>query len=238
MHLTLLFLLYFLSACISTEANAADAAEREVIGFSKDGDWFAFEEFGVQDGSGFPYSNIYIINTDRDAWAPKSPYRILIEREDASLKEARDKSRKAAAEALARYGTFHPGRLLASNAVGEVVPNPKLITFRRFHNVNQLWAVRIKSFPMKGPKSCEGLGRTVGIAIKAGKAEGDLRELYRDKSIPESRGCPLDYRIADVIAFGGRGSDKIVVLLHKLSFGFEGRDARYLAVPVRLSESQ
>jgi predicted secreted protein len=72
--------------------------------------------------------------------------------------------------------------------------------------------------------------------LKAGKAEGDLRELYRDKSIPESRGCPLDYRIADVIAFDGRGSDKIVVLLHKLSFGFEGQDARYLAVPARLSE--
>ena len=52
---------------------AADAAERAILGFSPDGRWFAFEEYGVQDGSGAPYANIYVIDLDMDRWARDTP---------------------------------------------------------------------------------------------------------------------------------------------------------------------
>ena len=44
-------------------AEAGDYADRTILGFSPDGSTFAFEEFGVQDGSGFAYANIYMIDT-------------------------------------------------------------------------------------------------------------------------------------------------------------------------------
>ena len=59
-------------------------------------------------------------------------------------------------------------------------------------------------------------------------------EVYRDTEMPGSRGCPESYRLADVISFGEAETGKAVVLIHRLTFGFEGRDARFLAVPVEL----
>ncbi|RUV10776.1 DUF2259 domain-containing protein, partial [Mesorhizobium sp. M5C.F.Ca.IN.020.32.2.1] len=43
----------------SLDAQAGDVAELEILGFTSDGGAFAFEEYGVQDGSGFPYANRY-----------------------------------------------------------------------------------------------------------------------------------------------------------------------------------
>ena len=56
------FLGLILSIFISTSALAGDTAQRNILGFSPDGVWFAFEEFGTSDGTGAPYSNIYVIN--------------------------------------------------------------------------------------------------------------------------------------------------------------------------------
>ncbi len=53
---------------------AGDFAKREIHGFSIDGQLFAFEEYGVQDGSGFPYSTIYVIDTSTDQWTANSPF--------------------------------------------------------------------------------------------------------------------------------------------------------------------
>jgi predicted secreted protein len=39
---------------LSNPALAGDTAELNILGFSADGNVFAFEEYGVQDGSGFP----------------------------------------------------------------------------------------------------------------------------------------------------------------------------------------
>lgn len=52
----------------TTPAFAVDYARVDVMGFSANGSRFAFEEYGIQDGSGFPYSNIYLFDVDRDAW--------------------------------------------------------------------------------------------------------------------------------------------------------------------------
>ena len=54
----------------------------------QDGEIFAFEEFGVQDGSGFHFSTIYVIDTDTDSWAPGTPIRVRIDDETAPLSQA------------------------------------------------------------------------------------------------------------------------------------------------------
>ena len=54
-------------------ARAADNAERAVVGFSPDGRYFAFEQYGVQDGSGFPYSEIFVIDLNANKWVKGSP---------------------------------------------------------------------------------------------------------------------------------------------------------------------
>ncbi len=52
--------LFLFAVCLLTQlatlvaARAGDVAELEILGFTKDGGVFAFEEYGVQDGRAFP----------------------------------------------------------------------------------------------------------------------------------------------------------------------------------------
>ena len=80
----------------AASARAGDVAELEILGFSDDGGVFAFEEYGVQDGSGFPYANRYYIDTATTnscrehrsvcAWTTKTPR--------STLRAAKSRSRR------------------------------------------------------------------------------------------------------------------------------------------------
>ena len=79
-----------LALCLATgAASAGDYADRTIIGFSPDGAYFAFEEYGVQDGSGFPYANIYVVDTATDSWVAGTPIRVMVQDETASLASVR-----------------------------------------------------------------------------------------------------------------------------------------------------
>ena len=49
-------------AVMAAPTIAADIAQVNVIGFSGDSSYFAFEQYGIQDGSGYPYSMISILD--------------------------------------------------------------------------------------------------------------------------------------------------------------------------------
>ena len=53
---------------LATPAFAGDRALVDIIGYSENANYFAFEEFGIQDGSGFAYSNIYVVDLETDSW--------------------------------------------------------------------------------------------------------------------------------------------------------------------------
>ena len=56
---------------------AADGAQSRAIGFSPDGKYFAFEQYGVQDGSGFEYADIFVIELASDTWVKGTPVKVM-----------------------------------------------------------------------------------------------------------------------------------------------------------------
>ncbi len=218
----------------ATSAFAADAADRTVIGFSKDGRYFAFEEYGIQDGSGFPYSSIYITDLQTDTWVEGTPVRVQMREEGATAYGARHKALTQAAPLIEEFGTIQPAKTLASNAVGEEVADPHMMKFKRFHNLSTLWTVKLTHVDLATPPDCQSLPGIKGFALSVAVDNGELKEVYRDKDLPKSRGCPENYRLADVLSFGENENGRVVVLIHMLTFGFEGRDSRFVAVPVKL----
>ena len=56
-------------------AYGGDMSTPVLIGFSKDGRYVAFERYGIQDGSGYAYSDIYIVNVYKNSWASR-PFRL------------------------------------------------------------------------------------------------------------------------------------------------------------------
>ena len=108
------------SVLSTTAASAGDFASFQPIGFSADGSVFAFEEYGVQDGSGFPYSNIFFIDTRKDAFLPGTPIRLRIDEENTSLAEVRARAAAKAAPLVQKFDLgANPGLMAAFNPVTE-----------------------------------------------------------------------------------------------------------------------
>src|SRR5262245_47503462 len=119
--------LALLTAMWPMAAEAGDAAQLNILGFSRDGAIFAFEEYGVQDGSGFPYANRFYIDTATDSFLARTPVRVRIDDENASIDAARDKARRdgEATTSLtdAELGT-NRGNTVAFNPVTELSADP------------------------------------------------------------------------------------------------------------------
>ncbi len=244
----LILALIFVSALLGT-ARAGDIAKRHILGFSPDGTYFAFEEFGVQDGSGFPYSNIYITNTRNNSWIKGSPYRVLLKDEsDADLNEervrlkrARDKALSLADASLKKYNISMTGELLAHNPISEVDRDPKKVTV--FPGRDPYWqkfklTFRISDIDLP-TKRCKDYGDEAQTGYSLSMQAQDKKEtlLHKDQRIPTSRGCPKRYAISDIIKFVPQLSSSknkkkesvYIVILQIFSYGFEGDDGRYLA---------
>ena len=108
-----------LSLCLPLAAQAGDRAQFNPLGYSGDGRYFAFEQFGIQDGSGFPYSEIFLIDLDTDRFAGGSPFRVRIDTDGAGLGEARQQAIAAASAALVGHEIFTPARIIALNGDGQ-----------------------------------------------------------------------------------------------------------------------
>jgi len=218
----------------ATAAAAGDSADREIIGFSADGRYFAFEEYGVQDGSGFPYSSIYLIYTTSDSWVAGTPFRVRLDDENATLEAARAQARAAAADALASHAVTEPGRVLLSNPLTEIT-DPHVAEFitllflPAFGDANRL---EITEYPLDVKNCPIDFGQTVGFDLVLTDVTGATRTLHHDDRIPASRACPIGYGVSEVIAFDGAPSGEVVliVLLNVFQIGFEGPDRRFMAI--------
>jgi predicted secreted protein len=224
-------------------ALAGDVAELEILGFSRDGGVFAFEEYGVQDGSGFPYANRYYIDTATDAFLKGTPVRVRLDDETASLESARGQARDRGekivpqAELAANRGItagFNPVTELSADPYRMVV-NPRPI----FYPVDEALEFRLEEIALNnlpGMETCNSQGEINGFRLLRIEARdgGTTRLLHEDKTIPKSRGCPNGYRIGGVQTFAIDGLSAYAVLVAVRQYGFEGPDYRWIAVTGRL----
>lgn len=226
-------------------AAAADRALINMLGFSADGSHFAFEQFGIQDGSGFPFSEIVIVDLVNDSWASGTPIEVTIDDETATLADARAQAMDEARPKLDGLGIGVPVEITAMIGEGEYANDTG-------YRIN--WST----------PACCGAGATQsdtqslilekrGITSNEGYCDQDMgpvgynlyyqdaagrRELHMDGDVlPASRGCTLDYRIYAVIEpfrdhYDEGFTSRRVAIIASYPFGFEGVDRRFLAVPI------
>ncbi|MEM7214270.1 MAG: DUF2259 domain-containing protein [Pseudomonadota bacterium] len=238
----MLFRFLLLTACMTmplvSNSTAGDFAQRHIHGFSIDGGLFAFEEYGVQDGSGFPYSNIYVIDTETDKWVAGSPFRARLEDEYKTVFDAREEARILAGPVMKSFEDR--GNVVATNQPTELgidkkrmVANPRIVVPPIDNDIE--FRIRTLSFPAS--EICDAFGPSVGFELVrvATDPEQNTRILHSDKSIPPSRNCPLDYDFADIITYFPDGKPPVAAILILMkTVGFEGPDGRYLAVTTRI----
>jgi predicted secreted protein len=223
-------------------AFAGDTATLNVLGFSADGSVFAFEEYGVQDGSGFLYANRFYINTGNDSFVPGSPIRVRLEDENASIATVRETARQQAQPIIADTDLLaNPGLVAGQNAVTELNADP----FRMVVNpravvppIDEALEIRLIEQPFPATGTCDGIVdsvagmRLLSIPDEPGQ---QVRVLADDQSVPRSRGCPLGYQIAEIRTFYPQAGEPVfAVMIAIRTFGFEGPDFRWMAVTAPL----
>ena len=222
-------------------AHAGDTAEVHVLGFSADGSVFAFEQYGVQDGSGFPYAERYYIDTANDSFVAGTPVRVRLDSEDATLAQARAAARKQSQQVISDADlAAHPGFRAGWNAVTELSADPhRLAALPRpvFPPIDAPVEFRLEEVPVSAPDQCRNLGEIVGFRLlRVGTVAGGQTTLvHQDDHIPASRGCPLGYRIGGLVTYYPRSGPPVYALLIAIrQVGFEGPDFRWLAVTGRI----
>jgi predicted secreted protein len=219
-------------------AGAGDTASLNVIGYSEDGRIFAFEEYGVQDGSGFAYSNYFFLDTQTDEFLPGTPIRLLAE-DELSLGKTRKLAADKAAALVAQHKlTDNPGSLLAYNPPSEM--NSNAFSLRFYSHVSSAlmteWTNTLELTEQEFPPSKDCLnmtgsykGFTLTLMEDGGKPVD--RVIHADMSVPASRFCANGYRIGAVIGSETNRAPVVAMILVS-RFGFEGPDRRWIAVPV------
>ncbi|MFB9950908.1 DUF2259 domain-containing protein [Rhizobium puerariae] len=221
--------------------SAADIASIHPIGFSADGQIFAYEEYGIQDGSGFPYANIYALDLAKDTYLPGTPLRVRLEDNDATIAKARWQARNDA-EALIETHELanHPGELVAFNPITEVDEAPHRLRYRSMPvlpPVGEPNTLVLEEVPQPLDPRCEGLAeKSVAFRLRFTERDGKPVDdaVHEDQRVPLSRGCVGGYRLGGVVSGatpGGTGIEVALVLV--LSAGFEGQDGRWIAIPIK-----
>jgi predicted secreted protein len=225
---------------LASPAWAGDRALIDIIGYSENGQYFAFEEFGIQDGSGFAYSSIYIIDLSTDSWVVGTPLREQADDEGVSLSQIRAEVQLQAAPDIEGFGIEVPAEYAA--LIGDGAPDSDGQTLRfgspgyEPGDVSGDYELRLSTFSTTAVAPCaewfsvDPMGYQLVISDK-----GSERLIHRDGALPRSRGCPVTYRLHGVVLPFSAGSiSQAVALISVYPGGFEGPDRRFIAVPLGL----
>lgn len=226
-------------------AQAGDRAGIDFIGFSEDGAYFAYEEFGIQDGSGFAYANLHVIELASGVEAKGMPVEIRVEDEGATIAGVRARALEQARPLLDQLAIGHPADILALKGDGALDIDDQTLRFGRpGHGMSapdQIYEVSLSDVSQGiEPPECAAWGErhAWGFALDL-SVDGNAREVYRDTAIAESRGCPQAYRLYavvmpfdDLAAFAPELTEVMIAIVSVYSMGFEGPDRRFVAVPL------
>jgi predicted secreted protein len=226
---------------MTTPALAGDRALVDFLGYSEDFRYFAFEEFGIQDGSGFPYSNVYVVDLSSDSWVVGTPIRVQAESESETLAAVRAEAATKASGHVDEFAITVPVELVA--LIGDGAPDADATTLRfgaPAYNRGEVignYRLTLSDFPTTAASSCVDWFGSAPLGYQLTITDtGGERLVHRDEgALPRSRGCPMDYRLYGVVMpFGATTLSNAVAVVSVYPGGFEGPDRRFLAVPLGL----
>lgn len=253
-----LFALAFLATATAPDARAGDGAAIHILGFSADGRYFAYEQYGEQDGSGTLHSSVAVIEVAGNRPVKGMPVTAVMDPDNPALgKEPRDKQladirAKATADAAAllqQLGIAAAGQMVTSvrdSRARSILPPEQVKTAlkavvtavslpaERFGADNKLV---LREFDIALPR-CKDLvsgEHPNGFGLTLERKSRPTIHLSRDQTIPTSRGCPETYGLAEAHAHPlPDGSTALAVVIQYFYTGFEGPDRRFIVVTGRV----
>lgn len=230
-------------------ALAGHYTHDQIIGFSEDGRYFAFETYGLQRGSGLPFANIFVVDMERDVWVAGSPFRIGAAESDmaaveaapfAALAEVRAEAGAAAASMLRDLGVIRPVTMIYAAGIGQVHDAAEVVQIAQPHPDNPTappmaqFGLRLTEITLPaGVDHCLATEALRGYRLERIAADGAVTTLHEDARLPASRGCAQAYRLDAVVSAGYPAADRPpVALISVWAQGFEGLERHVIATAV------
>jgi predicted secreted protein len=222
-------------------ALAGDRALLNIMGYSEDGQYLAFEEYGVHDGSGGAYSNIYVVNLADDTWAKGVPFSVdAVSDEDPEAKPLTQVRAEALAKAQPTLKPLKlnvPAEIISLLGEGVTGTDGKSMAFSTPSccgpgaTQDDHLTLNLTTAPVKSDD--DGCADMSPVGYRLELDDGtDKSVLHQDSdTLPKSRGCTVDYRIYAVIQPFEQNYGRVAII-SSYPFGFEGPDRRFLAVPI------
>ena len=234
-------IVFYISALFfaHTQSYAGDAAQLYFIGFSEDGNYLAFEQYGISDGSGFAYSEIITVNVPDNSFA--YPAVTHYAEEDMSLGSTRDHAMTSAQSKLDALAIIkgNTGQHVIHHPMSDLEVDPKYVRFYE-------WTVAIPGLSsfreytltlneIEVSSGNDGHGYVYGLPkmlelILGTTSSDDVNVLQRDTKLPKRRNNVLSYRIQDVYVYHTAQEKYIAVFIDYSMPGFEGPDIRFMVV--------
>ena len=252
MKIKICLLLMVWSALVLTPAKifAGDYANIHFIGFSRDGKYLAFRQSGTADGSGYPYADLYLVDTEKNAFAAK-PFEVYLEKDGASEEDAVKKVEALAARKMRqlKIERGNTGKLLLAHTLMDEtldfsqVPSQDNVDKVKFkvrpypREQDGFLELTLKSIQVK-PANCDddsGVYEFFKFELTLDSLENaekriETEFLQKDANLPQTRGCPTGYRMESVYLY----KNKLAVFINTLHRGYEGPDLRYMVVTGKL----
>jgi predicted secreted protein len=219
---------------LNSMSYAGDAAQLAIIGFSKDAKYFAFEQFGTHEGSNENYADFTLLDIDKNDFVIKPFQQTALQK---SLSELREINNNKAKSKLKELHLLKPeiGTQVLNRPLSDL-SNPYQAEFALqpilAGTSSDMYSLNLET--KETDQNCFGLGKAKIFTLTLkGKNDNQIQTLQKDTQLPASRGCPLDYRIAEIYVY----KEKIVIFLNIFFAGSEGHNMRYLAVSAHINDS-
>ncbi len=230
------FLLIFLPGAA---AFASDNSQFVPIGYSPDGRFFSYEEYGTSEKLRLAYSHIYVLDMVQDKWVLGTPVMYMALRPSETLAEVRKSAATRAGMILSDLDINVPAQIVAMIGDGEPEADRSQLLFGvpgkgSDGEIVGKYMLTLKSFETAAASPCwQWFGKKpFGFSVTM-ENFGVKLEIYKDGVLSRSRGCPFQYRFSAVIMpFGASDISNAVAMVGAFTHGLEEVNKQYLAVPL------
>lgn len=225
----------------SISAFAGEASFFSPVGFNAAKTHYAFVQAGVQDGSGFPFAEAWVVKIQTNQLVARKLVILDTEADPAgTVKKAIDKA--IGQISLSTYGITkgkYLGTTLLSHLPTDYSAGPQAIFSPYHYPVGGAGPAALPMYEVQAVSTgfikagCEDYPPELLKLSLVGLGETDGRNLVlqNDTDLPTSRGCAHAYKVEQVITSG----DALVVIVRYNDRGFEGPNQRLIAVTAKTS---
>lgn len=199
-------------ALLGAPVLASEQARLSVLGFSRDGTSFAYEQFGILGPDGFPYSDLQILDAQSGTSIAGAPFRTSFAQRARTPDVARSVTYTAARRTIERLGIGEQGTILARGS-GDYTDKTAVEVPVSIDTIGAgtLRIVNGKS----GDKTCAKMkieARTLTVDFVDGGGTV-LRRLVSEPKIPPERFCPMGYGLVELRMLPREGKPPVLALL-------------------------